>query len=577
MKQYSREQISRADRTNLAPVLLKRGYTLQKYNEGWKVNELSGVTIYGNRWFSFPMRKGGKAVSFLTEYAQMDFRDAMRELLREDPAIDTERRTVPGPAPFPDRLLLPLPSAGHTDILECLGGMGIDRQTVLDCIGRKLLYETEHLIRVDRKQYPCDPSAVFVGRDLSGAAAYAYVLPCSGTKGYMVPGSDKAYCFALPEPGSGLLFVFENAYDLLAHKTLEKMGRTPAGHRISLDGTEPYALEEYLVSHPSVKEVRLCLTDGAAPMRLKDSIESSFPVSVSVSVPDKGKNFSDWLMSLSGKTAAETPEIGSEIFRKEKDDMPNHITNILKFSCSPEKFSEIAEFVRPEDGYLGSVDFNKLLPMPKALDIEAGSRGDRGLRLYMSYRMDDSRASTPEEKQAVLGKYRDMCKNDPGMFELGRQYYENIQKYNSPHWYDWCTEHWGTKWNAYDCEEILPEEKKLAFHTAWSAVPEITMKLSEKFPGEEIRYSWADEDIGFNVGEVIIRDGSIKEYNLPVPGSREAYEMSSRVMELNLADFGLYLTEDRSTYKFDQARYDARCGRTGHDLPEKTKQRSRER
>ena len=48
--------------------------------------------------------------------------------------------------------------------------------------------------------------------------------------------------------------------------------------------------------------------------------------------------------------------------------MPNHITNILEFDCSPERFQQIAESLRsnPEEP-LGQVDFNKLIPMPESL------------------------------------------------------------------------------------------------------------------------------------------------------------------------------------------------------------------
>lgn len=53
--------------------------------------------------------------------------------------------------------------------------------------------------------------------------------------------------------------------------------------------------------------------------------------------------------------------------------MPNHITNVLEFNCSDERFREIAEFLQGErkDEPLGVVDFNVLIPMPKPLMIEA--------------------------------------------------------------------------------------------------------------------------------------------------------------------------------------------------------------
>ena len=48
--------------------------------------------------------------------------------------------------------------------------------------------------------------------------------------------------------------------------------------------------------------------------------------------------------------------------------MPNHITNILEFECTPERFKVIAESLKSNpDEPLGQVDFNTLIPMPESL------------------------------------------------------------------------------------------------------------------------------------------------------------------------------------------------------------------
>ena len=39
---------------------------------------------------------------------------------------------------------------------------------------------------------------------------------------------------------------------------------------------------------------------------------------------------------------------------------------------------------------------------------------------------------------------------------------------------------------------------------------------------------------------------------LPVPGSREAYELASDIMGIALEDFDLYLSEDKSTYEYHE-------------------------
>ena len=68
--------------------------------------------------------------------------------------------------------------------------------------------------------------------------------------------------------------------------------------------------------------------------------------------------------------------------------MPNNITNQITFgsdSTALAAFQQMAQDMRMEGQPLGSIDFNKLLPMPKELDVEAGTRTDRGLKLVREY------------------------------------------------------------------------------------------------------------------------------------------------------------------------------------------------
>ena len=101
--------------------------------------------------------------------------------------------------------------------------------------------------------------------------------------------------------------------------------------------------------------------------------------------------------------------------------MPNHVTNIIDFHCSQKVFQEIAEFIRKDDSFFGSVDFNKVLPMPPELDIEAGSRGDQGLKMYKEYLNRLALFTTPEDIRHLRQDYLDKVKDDPEIFELGRR------------------------------------------------------------------------------------------------------------------------------------------------------------
>lgn len=223
--------------------------------------------------------------------------------------------------------------------------------------------------------------------------------------------------------------------------------------------------------------------------------------------------------------------------------MPNHITNLISFGDQPEQvaaFHQMLRDLRQKDGVYGSIDFNKLIPMPKALDIESGTKTTNGLDAYRRFITGDKAGAEAFQKE------------HPEEWALGKQAYENIQQYGSPTWYEWCNKNWGTKWNAYSCVELSKDDDTMEFFTAWSSVPTILEALSRKCPDQTISYRWADEDIGSNVGEAVYKNGEMIDANIPEPGSREAYELASDIMGIDLADFDLYLSADKSTYEYHE-------------------------
>lgn len=101
--------------------------------------------------------------------------------------------------------------------------------------------------------------------------------------------------------------------------------------------------------------------------------------------------------------------------------MPNHITNEITFICNDNKLEEIKVLMKSEQS---EFDFNKLIPMPKTLDIESSSRGDTGLRAYREY-IQKCNGKSPEEAAKIEEEYRGKF-DDQETWELGKQYYENI-------------------------------------------------------------------------------------------------------------------------------------------------------
>lgn len=241
--------------------------------------------------------------------------------------------------------------------------------------------------------------------------------------------------------------------------------------------------------------------------------------------------------------------------------MPNHITNLITFGTDSDSlaaFQQMLRDMRAEDQPLGSFDFNKLIPMPKSLNIEEGTRTEQGLKLYQEFMREraaiiksDMSPARKENALAVLDRtWRPRRMDDPDTWSLGEKAYDNLQKYGHTSWYSWCIQNWGTKWNSYQSSPLQDGDDTMRFLTAWAAVPNLIKKLSEKYPEQTITYCWADEEVGYNVGEIVLRGGDIIEDHTPVSGSREAYEMASEIMGIDLADFNLYLSKDKTGYEY---------------------------
>ena len=230
--------------------------------------------------------------------------------------------------------------------------------------------------------------------------------------------------------------------------------------------------------------------------------------------------------------------------------MPNHVTNNLTFHGDPDAIQRMLEAVKSDEEGFGSIDFNKLIPMPKELNIESGSRTTEGIKLYNAfleiYKLGHEGKvdlfSIPEQSEKA---FLDMRKDiDKKTWALGRAACRNIQLFGHPTWYSWCTCNWGTKWNAYD---FSSDGNNLSFHTAWSAPFPVIRKLAELFPEIGITHEWADEDIGHNCGRDIYSDGKLTDEFIPADG-REAYEYSASVLGEDLSDFGLVLNADETDY-----------------------------
>ena len=226
--------------------------------------------------------------------------------------------------------------------------------------------------------------------------------------------------------------------------------------------------------------------------------------------------------------------------------MPNWVTNKVKFKS---RGKEIIDKIISTDNDEEYVDFNKIIPRPKTLNITSGGN-DRYAMQYALLKMSVSKfkktikrleeiptsfygnyfAKIYNHKRYTLAELEEVAKEfkkkikdkDPldevdykelgvkNLKDLGNIYINNILQYGADSWYDWCCENWGTKWNA--TNTYIVDDTEIEFSTAWSCPVNIFKELSRQFSGVEIVVEFADEDIGSNCGKITFLNGEIEEY-----------------------------------------------------------------
>lgn len=228
--------------------------------------------------------------------------------------------------------------------------------------------------------------------------------------------------------------------------------------------------------------------------------------------------------------------------------MPNWVINKVKFSSRGKEIIDKITSTNNDEEY---VDFNKIIPMPKTLNITSGGN-DRDAMQYALLKMDTSQLKqtieklketstsfygnyfekiysckkyTLEELEKVAKEFEEKLNSGKqdrfnevdykelgvnNLEDLGNVYINNILQYGADSWYDWCCENWGTKWNTSDTYII--DDNEIEFSTAWSCPVNIFKELSKQFSGVEIAVDFADEDIGSNCGKITFLNGEMEEY-----------------------------------------------------------------
>lgn len=247
--------------------------------------------------------------------------------------------------------------------------------------------------------------------------------------------------------------------------------------------------------------------------------------------------------------------------------------NILQYSGPIAQVQRMRTFVKSqeviEDGTVGRdvpFSFQKIIPMPESLNIEAGSKTDDALRYYLALVQD----TLQPDEQAALERarrrggrwnkqYQPMTAEERQQFvdritlteqaiamKDGATLLYNLSHYQATTWYDWRIENWGTKWDAYHQSATQADNSSdgagsYTFSTAWAPPIPVIRRLATIFPDIKFKWQWADEDYGNNLGEVRFASGTLLWQRMIEEGTREAVRFARELWG--------YYTQDEDSKK----------------------------
>ncbi len=191
--------------------------------------------------------------------------------------------------------------------------------------------------------------------------------------------------------------------------------------------------------------------------------------------------------------------------------MPNWCENDLYIEGPKERVTAFLDAVKSDESLL---DFGRIIPLPQELaEAESGSQ-ELGYRAKYGTEADvTNMLSYPWVRSKGLTSRAELIaffkRTKPEMMAAAERYKANVEKYGVPTWYEWCCEHWGTKWNAAGaslgegCEEWerrgeCVRRVEINFDTAWSPPQPVILRASELYPELEFELRYFERGMGFS-------------------------------------------------------------------------------
>jgi len=244
--------------------------------------------------------------------------------------------------------------------------------------------------------------------------------------------------------------------------------------------------------------------------------------------------------------------------------MPNWVT--AKLTIDGPNATEVMKGLLNKNQYDEVVlDFNKIKPMPKTLNLERSNLTDMCEKLYtnkityaeMIKNFDIQDGYIDKDLKAMMKvlDITDTLTREEQCNAVGKALITNKEKYGEKDWYEWSIANWGTKWNAChnDYDEDTPNE--IRFETAWSDIRKLICELSKQYPKNTFNYDYSEEQIGIYTGSASFQNGQVLSNIEYKDLSKEAYEQAFKLWGESVQDW-FEFDEKADTYKLKEQNED---------------------
>jgi len=264
---FTQEEVDRAAHTEIKSILEAKGEKAIRSGSEWEWESNHSVKFRNYYFYDHSTEDKGTAIDFLCLYFKMSFQDAVCTLINKDYNGIEFVRSESKPK---EKFVFKLPSQSRNMrrlYAYLMQERCIDQDVISFFVHNRSLYESANT-----------HNAVFVGYDSAGNPKAAHERGTLTQRPYRrdVPGSEKEYFFNYVGH-SDRLYVFEAPIDMLSFIDLYKEKGWQQHNFTALGGVADRALLRFLLEHPQITQVVLCLdndeTGLKADFRLKDTLE----------------------------------------------------------------------------------------------------------------------------------------------------------------------------------------------------------------------------------------------------------------------------------------------------------------